>query len=229
MDKIPQHIGIILDGNRRWARAKNKPTFFGHKRGFDNLKKIATHAFDRGVKILTVYAFSTENWKRSKEEVSYLMDLFKLMVTRELDYLHKKGVKLNILGDVSAFDDELQNGIKKALAKTKDNKKGTLNVCLNYAGREEIIMAVKRIVKDKIPTNKIDQKLFTEYLYTKDMPDPDMIIRTSGEHRLSGFLTWQSVYSEFYFPKKDWPAFTPKDLDKAIEEFNNRHRRFGGN
>lgn len=229
MKKVPQHIGIILDGNRRWARARSKPTLFGHQKGFENLKTIANHAYKKGVKILTVYAFSTENWNRSKEEVSYLMDLFKLMVTKEAEELHKNGIKLNILGDIAAFDQELQSGIKKAVEKTKDNTKGALNVCLNYGGRAEIINAVKNIIKDKISTDKLDEKLFEKYLYTKDIPDPELIIRTSGEQRLSGFLTWQSVYSEFYFPTKDWPAFTEKDLDKAIEEFQKRGRRFGGN
>ncbi|PLX25876.1 isoprenyl transferase [Candidatus Parcubacteria bacterium] len=229
MDKVPQHIGIILDGNRRWAKARSKPTLFGHQKGFENLKTIANHAYEKGIKIMTVYAFSTENWNRSKEEVSYLMDLFKLMVTKEVKELDKNGIKLNILGNTRAFDDELQSGIKTAIKKTKNNTKGTLNVCLNYGGRAEILNAVKNIIKDKINPDKIDEKLFAKYLYTKDMPDPDLIIRTSGEQRLSGFLTWQSVYSEFYFPQKDWPAFTTKDLDKAIEEFQKRGRRFGGN
>lgn len=226
---VPEHIAIILDGNRRWARAQGKPTFFGHERGFSNLKKIANHAYSRGVKILTVYAFSTENWKRSIEEVSYLMDLFRLLVNREINTLHKKGVKLNIFGDVSAFDKDLQQGIKKALIKTKNNKKGILNICLNYGGREEIILAIKKIVKAKIKAEKINSKILAKYLYSKNLPDPDLIIRTSGEQRLSGFLTWQSVYSELYFTKKHWPEFNNDDLDKAIKEFNKRQRRFGGN
>ncbi|RJQ34982.1 di-trans,poly-cis-decaprenylcistransferase [Candidatus Parcubacteria bacterium] len=224
-----KHLGIILDGNRRWARAQNKPTFFGHQRGFSNLKKIASHAYSRDINILTVYAFSTENWNRSQEELSYLFKLFKILVTKEVDALHKKGVKLNIFGNISAFDKELQRGINQAIAKTKNNKKGTLNVCLNYGGREEIIMAVKKIIKNKVKPDKINQKLISKYLYSKDLPDPDMIIRTSGEQRLSGFLTWQGVYSELYFSKKHWPEFTNQDLDLAIKDFNKRQRRFGGN
>ena len=225
----PQHIGIILDGNRRWARKRGLPTFQGHKKGFDNLKKVAGHAFDRGVKILTVYAFSTENWKRDKKEVDYLMGLIRLLVDREAKDLVKRGVRLNVLGRIKDFDKALQKNIVKAIAMTKDGKNGVLNVCLSYGGRDEILTAVKEIVKNKISPDKIDEKLFAKYLYTKDLPDSEIIIRTSGEQRLSGFLTWQSVYSEFFFPEKCWPVFGPKDLDKIIEEFNKRHRRFGGN
>jgi len=225
----PQHIGIIIDGNRRWARAQGKATFFGHERGFANVKKITRYAHSKGVKIITIYAFSTENWKRSAEEVSYLMHLIKLLVTKEVITLNKNGVKLNIFGDISAFDKDLRQSIKKSLLKTKNNKKAILNICLNYGGREEIITAVKKIVEAKIKPEKINSRMFAKYLYSKNLPDPDLIIRTSGEQRLSGFLTWQSVYSELYFSKKNWPEFTNQDLDKAIKEFNKRQRRFGGN
>lgn len=229
MEKTPQHIGIIIDGNRRWARKRGKPTFFGHKKGYESVKKIAKYAFNNDVKFLSIYAFSTENWKRDKEEVSYLMDLIKLVITKDLRELNNEGIKIIISGDRSAFSKELQEVMSKAIDLTKNNKKGVLNLCLNYGGRAEILNAIKNIMKDKVGVDKVDEKLFTKYLYTKDVPDPELIIRTSGEQRLSGFLTWQSVYSEFYFPKKDWPAFTEKDLDKAIEEFQKRGRRFGGN
>ncbi|MBT6690740.1 di-trans,poly-cis-decaprenylcistransferase [Candidatus Parcubacteria bacterium] len=228
-EKTLQHIGIILDGNRRWAKKRGLPAFQGHKKGFDNLKKVAGHAFDRGIKILTVYAFSTENWKRDKKEVAYLMDLFRLLVDREAKDLVKRGVRLNILGRIEDFDKDLQAGIQRAIDKTKDGKKGVLNVCLSYGGRDEILTAVKKIIKDDIKAEKVDEKLFSRYLYTTGLPDPELIIRTSGEQRLSGFLTWQSVYSELYFPKTTWPSFGTKDLDKAIDEFNDRSRRFGGN
>lgn len=228
-DNIPQHIGIILDGNRRWAREQNLPTFRGHKKGFDNLKIIALHAFDLGVKTLTVYGFSTENWNRSKEEVAYLMQLFKLMVNKEAKVLTKKGIKINILGKLDDFDDELQAGIKNAMKISKDGKKGTLNICLNYGGREEIVQAVQKMIKDKVVAKDVTKELLSRYLYTGGQTDPDLIIRTSGEQRLSGFLTWQSIYSEFYFPKKHWPAFEPQDLDKAIAIYSKRKRRFGGN
>lgn len=226
---IPKHIGIILDGNRRWAKKRKLTTFEGHKKGFENLKKIANHVFDNGVEILTVYAFSTENWKRAKKEVDYLMELFQILVEEEAEVLKDKGVQLRILGDTTKFNKKLQNGINHAIKLTKKGKKGILNVCLNYGGREEIINGIKNIIKDKIKINKINTKLISKYLYTKGQEDPDMIIRTSGELRLSGFLTWQGVYSELYFPKKHWPDFKIKDLDNAIIEYNKRKRRFGGN
>ncbi len=226
---IPQHIGIILDGNRRWAKKKKLNTFEGHKTGFENLKEISNHIFNKRIKILTVFAFSTENWKRTKKEVNYLMKLFKILVEKEAKILKEKGVQLKILGDISEFNKELQLSIKKATKLTKHGKKGTLNVCLNYGGREEIINVIKNIIKDKVKVNKINNKLINKYLYTKGQIDPDLIIRTSGEQRLSGFLTWQGVYSELYFPKKYWPDFKTKDLDKALEEYNDRKRRFGGN
>ena len=226
---IPKHIGIILDGNRRWAKEKKLSTFQGHKKGFENLKEIANYAFDSGVEILTVYAFSTENWKRAKKEVDYLIKLFQILVEEEAKILKDKGVQLKILGDTTKFNKELQNGIDNAIKLTKSGKNGILNVCLNYGGREEIVNAIKNIVKDKIKIDKINTKLINKYLYTKGQEDPDMIIRTSGELRLSGFLTWQGVYSELYFPKKHWPDFKNKDQDKALAEYSKRKRRFGGN
>ncbi|MBT7228934.1 di-trans,poly-cis-decaprenylcistransferase [Candidatus Parcubacteria bacterium] len=230
MDKIiPKHIGIILDGNRRWAKKRGLTTLQGHKKGFDILKDVATYAFDIGVNTLTVYGFSTENWNRSKEEVAYLMDLFKLLVKKEVNTLSKRNIRLKIMGDISAFDDELRQGIIDAEEKTKDNTKGLLNVCLNYGGRLEILNAVKNIIKDKIGPDELNERSFRKYLYSGDTPDPELIIRTSGEKRLSGFLTWQSVYSELYFPNTTWPDFDASELDKAIDEFNKRQRRFGGN
>lgn len=229
MKNTPQHIGIILDGNRRWAKERGLPTFQGHKKGFDNLKNIATHAFGKGVKNLTVYAFSTENWNRSKDEVDYLMDLFRLMVTRESKKMHQEGIKINFFGKLEDFAEDLQQGMKDTLEMTKNNKNGILNICLNYGGREEIIQATQRMIKGNIKPEDVTKELFDRYLYSEGQSDPDLIIRTSGEQRLSGFLTWQSVYSEFYFPKKNWPEFSTKDLDEAIEIYTNRKRRFGGN
>ncbi len=226
---IPQHIGIILDGNRRWAKKRKLNTFKGHKNGFENLKKISNYAFDKGVKILTVFAFSTENWKRTKKEINYLLKLFKILVEEESKELKKRGIKLVILGNIDKFDKELKNGIKKATKLTKNGKNGILNVCLNYGGREEILNAIKNIIKNKVKINKINNELINKYLYTKGQIDPDLIIRTSGELRLSGFLTWQGVYSELFFSKKNWPNFKNKDLDKVILEYNKRKRRFGGN
>jgi len=227
--KIPQHIGIILDGNRRWARAKGLPTFEGHRQGFENLKKISQYAFDKGIKILTVYAFSTENWDRDKQEVAYLMGLFRLLVNKEINSLTKQGIKVNFFGRIEDFDKDLQKSIAKAQAKTKAGKNGILNICLSYGGRDELVRAFRKIVSQGINADKITEDLISKHIDSAGLPDPDMIIRTSGEQRLSGFLTWQSIYSEFYFPQIDWPAFSSRDLDLAIEEYNNRQRRFGAN
>jgi undecaprenyl diphosphate synthase len=226
---IPKHLGIILDGNRRWAKEHNLPSFEGHRRGFENIKTVASHAFDSGLKFMSVFAFSTENWKRSSEEVGYLMDLFKMVATKELKFLTEKNIKLKISGDMSAFDSELQASLNKALAETSKNTNGIFNICLNYGGREEIVQAVKTIVKQGIKAEEINQDLIQKYLYTADLPDPDLIIRTSGEQRLSGFLTWQSIYSELYFVNKHWPEFSKDDLDQALIAYAQRSRRFGGN
>ncbi len=226
---IPQHIGIIIDGNRRWARAHNLPTFEGHRIGFDKVKEIADYALGKGVKIMTIYAFSTENWKRAEDEVNYLLALFKILLEKEVDFLLKKGIRLQILGDRLGLSEDLQKAIIKAEEATSSADKGILNICFNYGGRDEIVKAVKKIVDSKIPVTDITEDTIKENLYTKNIIDPDFIIRTSGEQRLSGFLTWQSVYSELYFAKKMWPEFEPEDFDLALEEYSNRQRRFGGN
>jgi undecaprenyl diphosphate synthase len=226
---IPQHIGIIIDGNRRWAKAHNLPSFEGHRLGFDKVKEIAEYALEKGVKIMTIYAFSTENWKRSRDEVNYLLGLFKILLQKEANYLLKKGIKLQILGDRVALSDDLQEAIVKAENLTKVADKGVLNICFNYGGRDELVKAVKKIVASGIAEVDINEDAIKQNLYTKNIIDPDFIIRTSGEQRLSGFLTWQSVYSELYFAKKMWPEFEKEDFDIALEEYSNRQRRFGGN
>jgi undecaprenyl diphosphate synthase len=225
---VPNHIGIIIDGNRRWAKAHNLPTVEGHRIGFDKVKEIADYALAKGVKIMTIYAFSTENWKRSQDEVNYLLGLFKILLEKEADFLLKKGIKLQILGGRVGLADDLQKAIIKAEELTGSASKGILNICFNYGGRDEIINAIKNIVKNKIPASEITEELVSKNLYTTNLPDPDFIIRTSGEQRLSGFLTWQSVYSELYFVKKMWPEFTKDDFDEALLEFSKRQRRFGG-
>lgn len=226
---IPQHIGIIIDGNRRWAKAHNLPTFEGHRVGFDKVKEIAEYALEKGVKIMTIYAFSTENWKRSQDEVNYLLGLFKILLQKEASYLLKKGIRLQILGDRDGLTNDLQEAIVKAEDLTKLADKGILNICFNYGGRDELVKAVKKIVISKIPASEINEDLIKQNLYSKNIIDPDFIIRTSGEQRLSGFLTWQSVYSELYFAKKMWPEFAKEDFDLALKEYSNRQRRFGGN
>lgn len=226
---LPQHIGIILDGNRRWAKEHNLPSFEGHRRGFENIKTIASHAFDQGIKIMTVFAFSVENWKRSVEEVGYLMDLFNQVAIQELKFLTDQNIKLQILGDLSALNPELQNNLNKAIQDTANNTNGIFNICLNYGGREDIVRAVKKIISLNTAAEAVTPELLQNHLYTAGLVDPDLIIRTSGEQRLSGFLTWQSIYSELYFVNKHWPDFSKEDLDEALKVFATRSRRFGGN
>ncbi|MDZ7798158.1 MAG: isoprenyl transferase [Patescibacteria group bacterium] len=227
-NKIPQHIGIIMDGNRRWARSRGLPTLQGHKKGYDKVLKVGDWCLEEGVKILSVYAFSTENWNRSKKEVGYLMKLLKRGLETDIRKLHKKNIKVQVLGRIKELSQDLQKAIKDTMELTKNNTKGVLNICINYGGRAEIIDAIKEMIKDKISPIQVTKKLVANYLYTKAQPDPDLIIRTSGEQRLSNFLTWQASYSELYFIKKHWPAFNRKDLQKAIKEYSNRQRRFGG-
>jgi undecaprenyl diphosphate synthase len=229
---IPQHIGIIMDGNRRWAKRKGLPTLKGHEKGYEMLKKVGEWCLDRGVKFLTVFAFSTENWNRSPEEVDYLMKLLKKALKDEVKEMHKKGFRINVIGRMKDLSKDLQQAVKDAVELTKDNKKGTINIALNYGGRAEIVDMAKAIVKAAIQGHlsprRITEKLITNYLYTKGIPDPDLIIRTSGEQRLSGFLPWQSSYAELYFTPTCWPDFSEKELDKAIDWYLHRERRFGG-
>lgn len=228
LKKIPYHLGIIIDGNRRWAKKKGLPSFKGHQRGLDNVNKIGERCRKRGVKILTFYTFSTENWNRSKIEVSYLMKLFVRALSRKnIKELIQKKIKLQVIGQKERLPKFLQKRIKEAEELTKNNKEGILNLAISYGGRSEIVQAVKNIVKKKITVNKITEELINQNLWTAGLPEPGLIIRTGGEQRLSNFLTWQSVYSEFYFTKKNWPEFTEKDLDKALNDYSQRQRRFG--
>lgn len=229
MDKnnIPRHIAIIMDGNRRWAKKKGLPPMEGHRQGYEQFKKISQHCNKLGVKILTVYAFSSENWKRSKTEVFYLMNLLKKGLQEQKDFFIKNKVRLNVIGQIEKLPPSLKKLVLKIMKETKDNKERILNLAISYGGREEIIEAVKKIIKEKINPSKINEKIFSQHLYTAGQPDPDIIIRTSGEQRLSGFLPWQSVYTELYFSPKLWPDFTGEDLEEVIKEFQNRQRRFG--
>ena len=228
---IPKHIAIIMDGNRRWAKNKNLPIKLGHKEGAKTLENIVRYAQTKEIKYLTVYAFSTENWKRSKEEVGALMLLLKNYLDDYSKRADTENIKINILGDVSVLDEGLQKSINNAIKRTENNTGIVFNIALNYGGRTEIIRAVKNISKDikenKLDIDNIDENIFEQYLYTKNMPDPDLLIRTSGEIRTSGFLPWQLVYSEFVFLDKNWPDFTEKDLDECIEIYNRRNRKFG--
>lgn len=228
-NKLPIHIGIIIDGNRRWAKEKNLPTFEGHKKGLALVKEVASWCFNRGVKFVTFYAFSNENWNRTKEEIDYLMNkVFKEnLFEKDLEYFHRHGIKLIVSGRKEKLPKLLQSTIKKAIRLTRRNKKGTVNFCLNYGGRSEIVDAAKKVLAQKSPLKKINEKLIRKNLYHPEIPDPDLIIRTGGEQRLSNFLTWQSAYSEFYFMKKHWPDFNQRDLEKIFKNYLKRQRRFG--
>lgn len=230
-NNLPKHIAIIMDGNRRWAKEKKLPIKLGHKEGAKTVEKIVKYANKIGIKYITVYAFSTENWKRSEEEVSNLMALLKSYVEKFSKVANTENIKLNIIGDITALEEDLQKSINESMNRTKDNTGIVFNIAFNYGGRAEILNAIKNIVND-IKNNNIDIKdinedLIGNYLYTKNMPDPDLLIRTSGEIRTSGFLTWQTVYTEFVFIEKNWPDFTEQDLDKCIEIYTNRNRKFG--
>lgn len=230
---LPTHIAIIMDGNRRWAKSQGKPAGFGHKAGAKTIENIVRYANKIGLKYITVYAFSTENWKRSEDEVSGLMLLLQNYLSDYAKRANTENIKIKVLGDITKFPEGTQKSIKECIERTKNNTGVTFSIALNYGGRAEIIQAIQNIAKDlkkgQIKENEITEQLINEYLYTKDMPDPDLIIRTSGEQRLSGFLAWQSTYSELYFIQKNWPDFTEEDLDKAIEEYNRRTRKFGAN
>jgi len=224
MNKIPQHLGIIMDGNRRWAKAHGLPAFRGHTVGSGVLKKIISHCQKRGIKNLTVFAFSTENWQRSGREVSFLMSLVQKVVNRDLKDLARDGVKIRIIGEKQMLPRGVTNSLIKAEENTQNNKGMVLNVALSYGGRAEIVSAVRNIVGKKIPAEKITEAIISENL---SAPDLDFLIRTGGELRLSNFLIWQSAYTEIYFSPKYWPDFTEEDLDDALDEFADRERRYG--
>lgn len=230
-NNIPTHVAIIMDGNRRWARKRNIDYRLGHKEGAKTLEKIVRYAKKVGIKYITVYAFSTENWKRTSEEVSALMLLLKTYLDDYGKRADTENIKVKVLGDILALAPGLQKSIKKCEERTKDNDGIYFSICINYGGRDEIVHAVKKIAQDvkdgKIGIDDINEKLMNNYLYTKEIPDPDLIIRTSGELRTSGFLTWQSVYSEYLFMDKYWPDFSEDDIDFAIKEYQKRNRKFG--
>ena len=226
-----KHIAIIMDGNRRWAKQRNLDKKIGHKEGANTLENIVKYGNKIGLKYITAYAFSTENWKRSEDEVGALMLLLQTYLDDFAKRVDTENVKINIIGDIEKLNKRLQKSIHNAMEKTKNNTGITFNIAINYGGRDEIVKAVTNIAKDvkedKIKIEDINEQLISDNLYTKGMPDPDLLIRTSGEMRLSNFLPWQLVYSEFLFVDKLWPDFTPEDLDNAIMEYNKRNRKFG--
>lgn len=231
--KLPSHIAIIMDGNGRWAKQRNWSRSLGHRAGVETLKEIVKYCSKIGIEILTVYAFSTENWSRPKEEIDYLINnLLIEFLKKEIYELHKNGVKLKILGDINPFPNNTKSEIVKAINTTKNNMGMQFNIALNYGGRNEIVMALKRIsdmiISGSVHPEEINENLISNNLYTAGDKDPDLIIRTSGEERISNFLIWQGAYSELYFSKVLWPDFKKEHLMEAIIEYQNRNRRFGG-
>lgn len=230
---MPRHIAIIMDGNRRWAKAKGMPASYGHKEGAKTLEKIVRYCNKIGLEYITVYAFSTENWKRAEEEVNSLMMLLQSYLDVYSKRADTENIKVKILGDITVLSSGMQKSIKKCMERTKNNTGVTFNIALNYGGRDEIIKAIKKI-SEKVKNNEIQidditEEMVSNNLYTKGEPDPDLLIRTSGELRLSNFLPWQLVYSEFLFMDKNWPDFEEEDIDKAIIEYQKRTRKFGAN
>lgn len=226
-NNIPVHLGLILDGNRRWAKAQGLTPVKGHKAGYANLKNIVTEAFDRGVKYISAYVFSVENWGRSKEEVDYLMKLLLWVAKNEINQYHKQNVRVVFIGEKDRLSDEILKHMKKAEDKTKDNSGGTLVICLNYSGKAEIVAAVNAMLRVNPKVDRITVEQIADNIYQSDVPDVDLIIRTSGEQRISNFMLWRAAYSELYFCETNWPDFGPADLDLAFEDFTRRQRRFG--
>ena len=232
-ENMPKHIAIIMDGNRRWARAQGKSASYGHKQGAKTLEKIVRYANKIGLEYITVYAFSTENWKRAEEEVNALMMLLQSYLDDYSKRADSENIRVKILGDITALSQGMQKSIINCMERTKNNTGVTFNIALNYGGRDEIVKAVKNIAQKiesgNMKIDDIDEKMISDNLYTAGQPDPDLVIRTSGEQRLSNFLPWQVVYSEFLFVNKNWPDFTEEDLDNAIIEYQKRTRKFGAN
>jgi undecaprenyl diphosphate synthase len=222
-----KHLAIIMDGNRRWAKDKGLPSIRGHQAGYEALKRIGTACMDRGIKILTVFAFSTENWKRTEEEVGYLMDLLEKGLRDELSLFMEKKARIRVMGRREGLRPSVLRAIEDAERNTAGNTDVTLNLCVNYGGRAEIVDACKRLVADGVSADQIDEAALQARMYWPDMSDPEIIVRTSGEERLSGFLLWEAAYSEFYWCQKHWPDFDEAELDKVLETYTIRQRRYG--
>lgn len=233
MNELPKHIAIIMDGNRRWAKKNNVPMQMGHKKGAETIEKIVKYANKIGIEYITVYAFSTENWKRSEEEVTWLMQLLGNYLDEYAKRADTENIKIRVLGDLSALNEKLQKQISEAVERTKNNTGTSFNIAFNYGGRDELVKATRKIAEQvkegKIAVEDINEDVIQQNLYTYDIPDPDLMIRTSNELRTSGFLMWQLAYTEFLFLEKYWPEFTEQDLDDAIKVYRNRKRNFGAN
>lgn len=225
--KIPHHIAIIMDGNGRWAKKRNRPRIFGHREGVESVRVILKACAEFGVRYLTIYTFSTENWGRPREEVDFLMNLFSQTIEREIDELMKNEVQIRFLGRLERFSDALRKKMEGAMEKTRDNRRITLNIMVNYGGRAEIVDAFKQMTNDQLTNDQINEEAISNNLYTKGMPDPDLLIRTASEMRISNFLLWQIAYAEIYVTPTLWPDFRREQLMEAIEDYQKRERRFG--
>ncbi len=222
---LPKHVAIIMDGNGRWGIKKKNSRNYGHKKGIETVEKIIEAAIEKKLNYLTLFVFSTENWKRPSKEINYLFKLLNFYIEKELKNLLKKKIKIKVIGDIKVFPRNLKKNIKKIEKLSQNNKAIQVNMALNYGSRQEIINSVKKIVKSKL---KINEKNISHNLYTKDIPDPDVLIRTGNTKRISNFLIWQSIYTEIFFEKKMWPDFTKKDFHRIIKKFQNIGRNFGG-
>ena len=228
LEIVPRHVAIIMDGNGRWAKARGLPRLAGHQAGTENLRPILEASVEFGVESLTIWAFSTENWRRPEREVRGLLRILERMIRRELQELHKQGVQLRHIGRMERLPKRLQTQVLDAIELTKENDRITLNVAFDYGGRAEIVHAVQQIIREGIPADEVNEELLSSYMYTAGQPDPDLIIRTGGELRTSGFMLWQSAYTEYYITPTFWPDFDRKELYKALVAFGQRDRRYGG-
>ena len=227
VEKIPRHVAIIMDGNGRWARSRGLPRLAGHKAGTENLRRVIRSTVEFGIKYLTIYAFSTENWSRPIEEVQGLMHIVQDVIDRELNELHKEGVQLRHIGRLEPLDPKLQAKVLKAVELTKNNDRLILNIAFNYGGRDEIVWAIQNMIRDGVTPEEVTDQLVGKYLFTAGVPDPDLVIRTSGELRVSNFLIWQAAYSELYITPTLWPDFDREEYIRAVESFAHRDRRYG--
>ncbi len=227
LGRVPQHVAIIMDGNGRWAAERGLARVEGHERGTDNIRRITHTAGKVGIQYLTLWAFSTENWRRPADEVSGILRILGEAIERETEELHRQGAQLRHIGSLDGLSPSLRQAVLNAIELTKHNNKLVLTLAFNYGGRQEILHAVRRLLDDGVSPDDLDEHVFARHLYTQDLPDPDLIIRTSGEHRLSNFLIWQGAYAELFFTRKYWPDFGPEDLEEAVADYGRRERRFG--
>jgi undecaprenyl diphosphate synthase len=225
---IPRHVAIIMDGNGRWAAQRGLPRLAGHQHGTDNIRRITTAAAELGIEFLTLWAFSTDNWRRPKHEIDGILRILAEVIERETDELDRQGAQLRHIGSLDGLEPELRAAVLGAVERTRANDRLVLTLAFNYSGRQELLAAIKSLIASGVPAAGIDEELLQAHLFTRDLPDPDLIVRTSGEHRISNFLLWQSAYSELYFTPTLWPDFGPDDLCEAVREFGRRDRRFGG-